>query len=156
ETVQEVLGSGDASQANQSFTLKRPPLTYVSAPTPSGAQSTLTVRVDNLLWEEVPSLYGLGPKDEDYIVRLADDGTTTLTFGDGVTGMRLSTGPNNVMAMYRTGSGLDGNVDAGSLTLLQIRPLGIRSVTNPLAASGAADPQSLADARVHAPLAVLT
>ncbi len=43
ETVQgEVLGSGDGSQANQSLRLRRPPLTYVSAPTATGARSGRT------------------------------------------------------------------------------------------------------------------
>ncbi len=150
------MGSGDASQANQSFVLKRPPLTYVAAPTATGAQSTLQVQVNNLYWQEAPSLYGLGPQDQKYIVRLEDDGTTTLTFGDGVTGARLPSGQQNVTATYRTGIGPDGNVDAGSLTLLQTRPAGIRSVTNPLAAGGAAAPEDLDKARVNAPLKTLT
>ena len=156
ETVQEVLGSGDASQANQSFTIKRPPLTYVTASTATGAQSTLQVRVNDLLWQEAPSLYGLGAKDQEYIVRLEDDGTTTLTFGDGVTGARLPSGQQNVTATYRTGIGPDGNVEAGSLTLLQARPPGIRSITNPVAAAGAAPPEDLDHARLNAPLKVLT
>jgi hypothetical protein len=36
------------------------------------------------------------------------------------------------------------------------RPLGLKSVTNPLPASGAADPQAAEDARVNAPRSVLT
>ncbi len=156
ETVTETLGGGDASQANQSFTLKRPPLTYTAAPTSTGSESTLAVRVNDLLWNEVPSLYGAGPADQDYIVRLEDDGTTTVTFGDGGAGARLPSGSRNVQATYRTGIGLDGNVDAGSLTLLQMRPPGIRGVTNPLAAGGAADPEDLDHARQNAPLRVLT
>ncbi len=43
-----------------------------------------------------------------------------------------------------------------SLTLLKTRPFGIKSVTNPQAASGADDPEKLADARTNAPLTVLT
>ncbi|MGH2354694.1 MAG: putative baseplate assembly protein, partial [Chloroflexota bacterium] len=42
------------------------------------------------------------------------------------------------------------------LALLQTRPLGIRGVTNPLPASGAAAPEHLAEARANAPLTVLT
>jgi predicted phage baseplate assembly protein len=156
ESVSETLGNGDASQANQSFTLKRPPLTFVAAPTASGAESTLDVRVNDLLWSEVPSLFDAGPTDEVYIVRLEDDGTTTITFGDGVKGSRLPSGERNVTAAYRTGIGLQGNVDAGSLTLLGSRPPGIRAVGNPIAASGAADPENLDDARQNAPLRVLT
>jgi hypothetical protein len=153
-TVQEVLGSGDGSQTNQSFTLKRPPLTYVSAPTPSGIENTLQIRVNGLEWEESPTFYGLTASDQKYVVRLANDGTPTITFGDPAA--RLKTGQQNVSATYRTGIGLAGNVDAGSLSLLQSRPPGLRGVTNPLPASGAADPQNLADARANAPLTVLT
>jgi hypothetical protein len=153
-TVQEVLGNGDGSQTNQSFKLKRIPLTYVSAPTPSGSASSLQVRVNDLEWNESPSFYGLQPADEKYVVRLADDGTPTITFGDPAA--RPRTGQQNIRAIYRTGIGLPGNVDAGSLSMLQSRPPGLRAVTNPLAASGGADPQDLAHARTNAPLAVLT
>lgn len=153
-TVQEVLGNGDGSQSNQSFTLKRPPLTYTSAPTPSGIVSSLHVRVNGLEWQESPALYELTVSDQEYIVRLADDGTPTLTFGDPAS--RLKTGQQNVTATYRTGIGLVGNVAAGSLSLLQSRPPGLRGVTNPLAASGAADPQNIADARANAPLTAVT
>lgn len=153
-TVKEVLGSGDGSQVNQSFTLKRPPLTYVSAPTPSGIASTLQVRVNGLEWQESPTFYGLTPSDQKYVVRLADDGTPTVTFGDPAA--RLKTGQQNVTATYRTGIGLAGNVAASSLSLLQSRPPGLRGVTNPLPASGGADPQNLSDARSNAPLTVLT
>src|SRR5262249_26371002 len=41
ETRNETLGNGDATQAFQSFTLKQPPLTFVSAPNPTGVDSTL-------------------------------------------------------------------------------------------------------------------
>jgi hypothetical protein len=152
--VQEVLGSGDGAQANQRFTLKRPPLTYVSAPTPTGGASTLQIRVNGLLWQEAPTSFGLTAGDKNYVVRLGDDGTPTVTFGDPAA--RLKTGQQNVTALYRTGIGLAGNVAAGSLSMLQSRQPGLRGVTNPLAASGGADPQDLAHARANAPLTVLT
>jgi hypothetical protein len=153
-TVSEALGSGDAKQTNQTFRLKRQPLTYVSAQTPSGAQSSLQIRVNDLAWREAPTLYGLSPADQQYIVRLADDGTPSVTFGDPAA--RLPTGGQNVRAIYRTGIGLAGNVVAGTISMLQSRPPGLRAVTNPLPASGGANPQDLADARVNAPLTVLT
>jgi len=156
ESVNELLGSGDASQARQSFVLKRPPLTYVSAPTASGVQSTLSVRVNGVLWTEEPSLYGLANGDRAYTVRIADDGTTTVTFGDGIAGARLPTGSQNVNAGYRTGIGLSGNTAAGTIKILQSKPLGVKSAVNPVAAAGAADPEDLAHARVNAPLKVLT
>ncbi len=154
--VPEILGSGSAATVNQSFTLKQSPLTYVSAPTASGSKSTLQLRVNNLLWQEVPSLYGLGPNDQEYIVRRSDGGTSTVTGGDGVTGAVFPTGQNNIAATYRVGIGTAGNVAAGSLTILQSRPPGVRGTTNPLAASGGADPENLDEARGNAPLTVLT
>lgn len=156
ETVHEVLGSGSAVEPNQCFVLKKPPLTYISAPTPSGAVSTLEVRVNKILWQESFSLYGLNTNSQGYIVRIDDDGKTNITFGDGTNGARLPTGMENVTAVYRSGIGLEGEVGAGSLTLLQTRPLGVRSVTNPLPASGAESQEKLSDARHNAPVTVLT
>jgi predicted phage baseplate assembly protein len=156
ETTQEVLGSGNGSLANQNFSLKKPPLTYVSATNASGAESTLELRVNGVLWDEAASLYGLGARDKAYMTRLEDDGKTTLTFGDGASGSRLPSGQENIVATYRSGIGLAGEVDRGSLTLLQTRPFGVRSVTNPLPASGAADPEQREQARTNAPITVLT
>ena len=69
ETVSEILGSGDASQRYQRFTLRQPPLTYVSAATPSGAASTLEVRVNDLLWHEKPTLFARGSQERIYVTR---------------------------------------------------------------------------------------
>jgi ligand-binding sensor domain-containing protein len=154
ETVQEVLGSGNGAIANQSFALQKPPLTYISANTATGAKSTLEVRVNNVLWQEVPSLYGLTAKDQNYMLRIEDDGTTNVIFGDGQEGARLPTGEENVTAQYRTGIGTEGEVNASSLTLLNTRPLGIVEVTNPLPATGAEAREQLEDARVKAPASV--
>lgn len=156
ETVQEVLGSGDGTATNQTFTLKKPPLTYVSAATPSGSESTLEVRVNQVRWQEVLSLYQRSPLETGYIVRRSEAGVTTITFGDGKNGARLPSGLENVMAVYRSGLGLAGQVQAQTLSLLKTRPLGIREVTNPLPATGAADPETMAEARTSAPLAIRT
>jgi hypothetical protein len=157
ETVpEEVLGAGDASQAYQRFTLKQPPLTYVSASTASGAASTLEVRVNELLWQETPSLYRRGPRDRVYVARALDGGDTLVQFGDGLTGARLPSGAGNVRASYRKGIGLEGNVDAGQISQLMTRPLGVKDAVNPEAATGGVDPEAPADLRRNAPLTVLT
>ena len=156
ERVQEVLGSGDASQSYQRFTLRQPPLTHTSAATPSGTASSLQIRANDLLWHEAPSLYGHGPDERVFISRLGDDGKTTVVFGDGRTGARLPTGQENVRATYRKGIGRGGLVKAEQISLLLTRPLGVKGVINPLASSGAADSEALADARSNAPLTVMT
>ena len=52
ETVRnEVLGSGDAGQAYQSFTLKQSALTYTPADTAGGGASTLEVRINEVIAE---------------------------------------------------------------------------------------------------------
>jgi len=154
--VPEVLGSGNASQINQSFKPKRSPITYVPAATATGAASTLQVQVNNLIWRQKLSLFGLGPTDRAYQARQNDDGTTTITFGDGVTGGLLPTGQNNVTATYRVGLGTPGNLPAGSISVLQSRPPGLRAVTNPVPSSGGANPEDLDSARGNAPRTVLT
>jgi hypothetical protein len=155
ETVHEVLGGGDGAAQNQRFTLRKPPLTYVSARTVTGGESTLTVRVNGVRWHEAVSLYGLDPTSRSYIVRLDDDTNATVIFGDGQSGARLPSGQENVEATYRSGIGPEGEVGAGALTLLQIRPHGVRGVENPVPAAGA-PPEALADARQNAPLTVVT
>jgi predicted phage baseplate assembly protein len=156
QTGWEILGSGDAGKAFQKFTLKQKPLTQVSAANAAGSSSTLSVRVNELLWQEVPSLYGCGPSDRVYTTRVADDGAVTVAFGDGVTGARPSSGIENITAAYRVGIGAQGNLEPGQLSLLLTRPLGLESVVNPLPASGGADPHTLDEARQNAPYTVLT
>ena len=61
----ETLGNGDARLEFQRFELKQPPLTFTAAPTPAGAESTLAVRVNDVLWHEVESFDGLGAADRN-------------------------------------------------------------------------------------------
>jgi predicted phage baseplate assembly protein len=156
ETRHEVLGSGDASQPFQRFTLKQSPLTYVSSPSAKGADSTLEIRVNGIAWHELPSFYRQGPRMRGYVVRVADNHSATVEFGDGITGARLPSGIENVTATYRSGIGRDALVRAGQVSLLQTRPLGVKTVSNPVAASGADDPEPMSQARRNAPATVVT
>lgn len=156
ETVEEVLGSGDATIPFQQFNLRQPPLTYVGAGTPSGTQTTLEVRVNGLLWQEVDYFLDHLPDERIYITRRNDDGKTAVIFGDGITGARLPTGKENVKAKYRKGIGAEGQVKANQLSQLITLPLGVKSAVNSIAATGAEDPEQLNDAKTNAPLTVLT
>ena len=53
ESTTEPLGSGNAATPQQSFELKRPPMTFTSAPTISGVNSSETVRVDGVRYDRV-------------------------------------------------------------------------------------------------------
>lgn len=156
ETRSELLGSGDGRVPFQQFVLRQPPLTYVSASTPSGGRSTLEVRVNDQLWDQVATLYGHGPTEHVYVAQKDDDEKTTIQFGDGTTGARVPTGQQNVRATYRQGIGSAGLVQASQLTLLMSKPAGVRAVTNPLDATGAADPETLKDIRRNAALTLRT
>ncbi|WP_225095821.1 putative baseplate assembly protein [Streptomyces sp. CoH27] len=143
-TRDEPIGSGDASQAGQSFVLWQAPLTWLAADTPEGAASTLRIRVDGVLWHEVDTLAAAGPHDRVYTTSTTEDGRIRVTFGDGVHGSRLPGGHENVRATYRTGIGRSANLAAEKITQLATRPLGVTGVTNPLPASGGADPEGTA------------
>jgi hypothetical protein len=156
ETRTEVLGSGDASIPLQTFTLKQPPLTFVSAPTISGIDSTLKVRVNDILWRETDSLAELGQKDRRYLTRTDDEGKTRVIFGNGQHGARPATGIENITAVYRNGIGKPGNVKPGQISILATKPLGVKDVVNPLAATGGADKEDRDTGRRNAPLAVMS
>jgi predicted phage baseplate assembly protein len=156
ESRSEVLGSGAASQAGQSFSLKQvsatSPLTWLPADNALGAADTLTVRVTGVQWHESGDLSQAGPDDREYRTVVASDGSVSVVFGDGAHGSRLRTGQENVTAAYRVGGGASGNLKAGQVSQLASRPLGVNAVTNPLPTSGGADGDALADVRSHAAL----
>ena len=157
ESVSEVLGNGDASQPNQKFKLRQTPaLTYTRSTAPGGRASSLQIRVNELLWSEVPTLFRRSPRERVFTTEMADAGTVTVQFGDGVRGARLPSGSQNVKATYRRGTGLDGLVRADQLTSLLTRPPGLKEANNPLAAEGADEPESFATAQQNAPVTVLT
>lgn len=157
ETIHnEIVGDGDASIAFQRFTLKKKPLTYQPAATPGGVASTLSLLVNGVRWLEVPTLFGASPLDLVYIARVADDASTTVEFGDGITGARVPTGRQNIVATYRQGLGLAGRVGAAKITTLLDRPTGLKNVVNLVAADGGADPETMNKARQSAPGTVRT
>jgi hypothetical protein len=145
----ELLGSGDASQTNQTFALKKNPLTYL--PGVDAAQSTLKVYVDGLLWSEAPSFYGAGSTSQIYIVRQDDAGTSSVIFGDPA--CRLNSG-SNVVAYYRYGAG-KASPPAGSIQQLGKAFKGVTSVRNPVAAAGGDDAEPAGNMRTYAPRSAL-
>ncbi|GGY07168.1 putative baseplate assembly protein [Streptomyces hiroshimensis] len=152
ESVKEVIGSGDAAQAGQTFSLRRTPLTWLPAATPTGAGGTLTVRVGGVTWHWTDDLAELGPADRGCRLRTGPDGAAAVTFGDGVHGARLHTGTENVTAAYRVGGGSGGNLPTGQVNQVVSRPLGVSAVTNPVPATGGTDADGPGDTRSRVPL----
>jgi len=153
----EILGSGDAAQRFQRLELRKQPLTYVPGSGTGGVASSLQVRVNGLLWQEVPGLYEQPANAQVYSTATAEDGNRLVQFGDGaIGGAVLPTGQNNVTATYRVGAGLAGRVSANTLSTLLDHLPGLTGVNNPLAAEGGADPETLEMIRGNAPRTVRT
>ncbi len=152
QTWNETLGSGSGSLALQLFTLKQKPLTFVANQSAAGVETTLQVSVNGVAWTEAGGLDDMTPTQRGYVTRTDNAMNTSIMFGDGVHGARLPTGVENVTTVYRAGIGTPGNVDAGQITLLASRPLGVRSITNPQPASGGVDPESVDQGRANVPL----
>ena len=154
--VGEVLGSGDAAQPFNSFTLKKKPLTWVEdSAQPDGRRPELTVRVDNIIWDRVDTFFGRGPDERIYIVRQDGEGAATITFGDGKSGARVPTGTQNVQADYRFGAGA-AKPPPGTVNQIAVPVRGLASVRAPLPAVGGADAETAEELRTEAPKSALT
>jgi len=156
ETVNEILGSGDATKPFQKFILKQPPLTFISANTPSGINSSLEIRVNDILWHEVDYFLDRAHDAHIFITRLENDGNTTIIFGDGINGSRLPSGNNNVVATYRKGIGNTGLLKAKQISQLATKPLQVKSAINPIPSAGAEDAENIDKARRNATLNIMT
>ncbi|HEV2517988.1 MAG TPA: putative baseplate assembly protein [Devosia sp.] len=147
ESVSQILGSGSAGEPFQRFELKQAPLTYRAADNETGAAAELVVRVGGIAWSERSTLFGAAADEAAYVLATDEKGSVFVSFGDGIAGARLPSGVNNIRASYRKGVGAAGNLDAERLTQLFTRPLGLKSVTNPLPALGGTDPEPAEAAR---------
>jgi predicted phage baseplate assembly protein len=158
ETIRdEVLGDGDATAGFQRFVPRRQPVAFeADADAPRGAASMVELRVNGVAWEEVPMLFGQAPQAEVFETVIDPELQVAVIAGDGTTGARLPSGRANVTARYRQGGGRAGNVNAGTLTTLLDRPLGLKAVVNPSAALGGTDAETLEEARSRAPTTVIT
>ena len=154
---EKVLGSGDATLSGQRFVLAQQAVSFVPDPTqPRGVRADIDVVVDGRIWQQVGALRDSGPADTVYTVKITEDGTLDLEFGDGQTGRRLPTGSNNVRVRARVGVGLAGNLPAGTLTkIAKPHPL-VSAVQQPLPTVGGNDRETADSLRKTAPTTLLT
>ncbi len=155
--LENPLGSGDQSQANQTFQLNQSPTTFVHDPEGArGISDTLQVFVGDELWAEVDSLANSGADDHHVMVTIDEDQNMSFEGGDGRFGAKFPTGLNNISAQYRHGSGIAGNLERNTITAMAAPLAFLQSSRNPVASSGGADPQDLETTRQMAPIAVRT
>jgi hypothetical protein len=148
----ELLGTGDAGVAGQTFALRQAPLTYFTQG--AGYASALRVAVDGVFWTEVTTFFGQGPDAKVFVVSQLADGSSQVRFGDGVNGARLPSG-SDVVASYRYGAGA-ASPPAGRLTTILRPQPNLGAILNPVAVSGGADAESPASIRQNGPASVLT
>jgi predicted phage baseplate assembly protein len=78
-----------------------------------------------------------------------------VTFGDGRKGLVPPEGRANIVARrYQVGGGSAGNVNPHSLTALSRSIAYVQKVTNPLAATGGADAETVEEAKERAPYTI--
>lgn len=115
--------------------------------TEDGGGTTWLPRID---------LLDSGGRDAHFVAEIDDDGRAHLRFGDGALGLPSDPG-STLIAAYRVGNGVRGNVGAEAIAHIVFRG-GVDSgrnlrVRNPLPASGGTDPQPIAEAKLFAPAA---
>ncbi|MDJ0989222.1 MAG: baseplate J/gp47 family protein [Desulfobacterales bacterium] len=154
---EKVLGSGDATRLSQAFVLRDTNVAFIADATqPAGVRAAIEVKVVGRVWEQVAGFQNSLPTDAHYTVRLTEEGSLKITFGDGQRGRRLPTGSNNVRLTYRKGTGLGGNLDAGSFIKAAKPHHLVDKVRQPLPATGGNDMETLASLRENAPATLLT
>ena len=99
-------------------------------------------------WEEEQNFFNSGSGDRVYVL---DHAMGRLFFGDGNLGMIPVLGALIQATSFRSGGGLAGNVTAGAITQLLGAVSGVQGITNPRAAEGGADGETLEEYRQRAP-----
>jgi hypothetical protein len=108
------------------------------------------------LWTARSDLLGSSGDDRHVAVEVDDEGRAELRFGDGRLGRRPEIG-DAFKALYRVGNGRAGNVGAGTITQVVLRPnattvIGTRLwARNPIAATGGTEPETIAEVKLLAP-----
>jgi len=90
---EKILGSGDATQSNQSFIMAVKDVSFIpDATMSSGVRADIDVAVDGQIWQQVSAFNDSSPTDIHYIVRMTEEAFLNISFGDGVLARRLPSG----------------------------------------------------------------
>jgi hypothetical protein len=118
-------------------------------------------------WALASEMFNAGPGDRLLTIDIDNDGAAMLRTGDGISG-RLPEEGKTFVVRYRIGGGTIGNVGAESISHILTEPYigldgmlvvgfsgqaaDIALVRNPMPAIGGRDPETIAEARLRAPL----
>ena len=106
-------------------------------------------------WTPRPDLLESGRDDAELVAEIDDDGRAHLRFGDGEHGRAVEVGMT-FLATYRAGNGRAGLVGPESIVhVVFSRDFidAIAAVRNPLASTGALDPEPVSEVKMYAPFA---
>lgn len=139
----ELVGSSDGT-IDQNFTLFNSPV----------IGGSIVLYVDEgagpVAWTNVGHIIDAAATDRSYTTYLDENNVSHILFGDGVNG-KVPTIGATIIAQYRYGGGVIGNVGAGTLVQLVSAVAGLTGVTNSSGASGGADVETSDHIRKIAP-----
>ena len=156
--TEETIGVSDGTPS-QTFATRFAP---VLALAPGETLEVKTGDGDWEPWEQVDSFAGSGVGDRHFGIDLVHGHIRLgpeLPDADGgvvLHGAIPTKGAILRMCRYRHGGGRTGNVDAGTISVLRSAMPGVASVSNPRAALGGVDPESLESARQRSALQIRT
>lgn len=154
------------------------PTSAAAALHPAGSKARAEIRVrqevgagGNPVWEVDEELFDKDGDDPYLVLDVEHGGVASLRTGDGIAG-RLPDPELPMIARYRIGNGIEGNVGAEAIghlltdtytgldgALLQGftgQPTDVAAVRNPLPAVGGVAPETISEVRVKAPIGFRT
>ena len=123
--VNETLGSSDGSK-NQEFSLS-----YYPVYTDSISIEVLEGENNWVQWGRVPSFADSNYTSRHYVLSIMDNNQAVIQFGDGNTGRIPPVYSGGIRATYINGGGTEGNVTAGTITLMHTSNPLVRMCANP-------------------------
>ncbi len=126
------------------------PNELIKMPVAKTPHAFLEIAVDGTTFNQQVDLSDSLPEDRDYSLKDDEDRFTTITFGDGDFGVKLTPGAE-VRATYIKSSGIDSNSPNGKITGVLGALAQQISVTNPEAAAGGTDGDEIEDIVRNAP-----
>lgn len=124
QRVTDRLGTTDAGSATQTFTLARSPFLEL-----------VEITVDDEAWVRVDTFLSSASYDRHFTLIEQTDESWLLKFGDGTAG-KIPGASVAVVAVYRIGGDVDGNLGAAQITRDRSGNAKIKNVRNPRAAEG--------------------
>jgi hypothetical protein len=139
-------------QMTHAYTLSDPTSPSLSAVAtltqdPHVATPCVTLAPD---WHPKNDLLGSTYYAHEFVVEMDENGFAQLRFGDGKLGAKPDP---DLIATYRVGRGLLGNVGSEAIVQVMTSITGITNVRNPLPAMSGVDPESITAVQQYAPQA---